>query len=403
MPNIKQFFKDTHQKLKDFKGKVAAMRKAREGDSSQVSVKEKKQEKLEITVSAGTIAKFVIVTILLLLLAGFVYQIRDILVIFFVSLLFAAALDPMVDALEHKRIPRAVGVIVIYIALFLLIGLFVSNLIPIVASEVSQLAGKIQDFIVNIMSGKIELPKFMDGLKPMLSRFTDGMDISKVGDYKDILLKIANQLSQIAGNVFNSVLVVFNGLFNTLMILVITFLMTVDEKGIDKFILSLFPAKYADYITQKSKAVKEKIGYWLRGQIVLCVIVGVLVYIGLLIIGLLTKKVEYAATIAMVAGLTEVIPYAGPFVAWLIALPIIANQSVMLLVWMTVLMYIVQTLENNFIVPLVMNKAVGLSPILVIFAMLVGFSFLGVLGMVLAVPVATTIAIFIKDYADKDK
>ena len=112
---------------------------------------------------------------------------------------------------------------------------------------------------------------------------------------------------------------------------------------------------------------------------------------------------NYAATIALVAGFTELIPYAGPFIAWLIALPIVANQSLSLVLWMTILMYVVQVLENNLLVPVVMQRAVGMSPIFVMFAMLVGFEFLGILGMVLAVPVATTVAIFVKDYAQREK
>ena len=149
--------------------------------------------------------------------------------------------------------------------------------------------------------------------------------------------------------------------------------------------------------------VKEKMGQWLRGQVVLCVIVGVLVYIGLLIVGLFTNGVHYSATISMLAAVLEVIPYAGPFLAWLFALPIVANQSLGLLLWVTVLMYVVQLLENNVVVPLVMHRAVGLSPIFVMFAMLVGFEFLGILGVLLAVPVATAFSIFLMDYAEKEK
>ncbi|MBI4995197.1 AI-2E family transporter [Candidatus Peregrinibacteria bacterium] len=375
----------------------------RQTAESAVQVQEEKREKNEIIISAGTMAKFVVITLLLLLLAAFLYEIRNILIIFFVSLLFAAALDPMVDALERKKIPRALGVVIVYIAVLLFLGLVVSNLVPVVANEVSELASKVQDFISNILKGETPLPQFLERFRPALKHYLEGVDLSQVGNYKDILLNIANKLSDVAGNVFNAVLVIFNGFFNTILVLVITFLMTVDEKGIDKFILSLFPARHALYIQQKSDAIKEKMGYWLRGQIVLCVVVGLLVYIGFLIIGLFTKDIHYAATIALVAGFTELIPYVGPFLAWLIALPIVANQSLMLIVWMTVLMYAVQVLENNIIVPLVMHRAVGISPIFVMFAMLVGFSFLGVLGMILAVPVATAVAIFVKDYADKEK
>lgn len=401
---IRHILKKTQETFTAFKGKVAAMKREQKEQLPKVSVlAEERHQKLELVISGRTVAKIIAVILLLLLLSWFLYQIRDILVIFFVSLLFAAALDPMVDALERRKIPRPLGVIIIYIAVLLFLGLFISNLAPIVATEIGQLASRIQDFITNIVNGKIELPGFLEGLRPALKRLFEGLNISKIGDYKEVLLNVAQQLSGVAGNVFNAVLVIFNGLFNTLLIFVLTFLMTVDEQGIDKFILSLFPGRYADYIREKSKAVKEKMGYWLRGQIVLCIVVGLLVYIGFFIIGLFTHKVEYAATIAMVAGLTELIPYAGPFVAWLIALPIIANQSLVLVIWMTALMYIVQVLENNFIVPLVMHKAVGISPIFVMFAMLVGFSFLGILGMVLAVPVATAVALFIKDYAEREK
>lgn len=399
---IKQFFKRTHEKIKQ----LASLKKKHEKESILVespAPHAERKEKMEITVSAATMAKFVAIAILLLLITVFLYQIRDVIIIFFVSLLFAAALDPMVDALERRKIPRGVGVILIYLVVLLALGLLISNLAPIISTEVGNLAGRVQDFISNIVKGEIELPKYLEKFRPALKEFFEGVDISKVDNYKDILLKAAQQLSSVAGNVFNAILVLFNGFFNAIIVLVLTFLMTVDETGIDKFILSLFPARHADYIRQKSNAIKEKMGYWLRGQIVLCFIVGILVYIGFFIIGLFTHKVEYAATIALVAGFTELIPYVGPFLAWSIALPIVANQSVMLIIWMTVLMYIVQAVENNLLVPLVMHRAVGISPIFIMFAMFVGFSFLGILGMILAIPVATAVALFVKDYANKEK
>lgn len=404
MKTIAHFFKKTHDKIKHFRSTVSAMKKKEDEALRETVVPEEiKPAKMEISVSGATMAKFVAITLLLLIAACFVYYIRDIIVLFFVALLFAAALDPMVDALERRKIPRAAGVILIYIFVLLILGLLIGNLVPVVAGEVSKLAGSIQDFISNIVSGKIELPRWLEGVRPTIQRLFEGINLSKIANYKDFLLQVANRLSDVAGNVFNAVLLIFNGFFNSIIVLVITFMMTVDEAGMDKFILSLFPVRHADYIRRKSNLLKEKMGYWLRGQVALCVIVGVLVYVGFLVIGLFTKKVEYAATIALVAGFTELIPYIGPFLAWIVALPIMANQSLMMIVWMTILMYIVQVLENNFIVPFVMNKAVGISPIFIMFAMFVGFSFLGVLGIVLSVPVATAVAIFVKDYTDKEK
>lgn len=407
MSGIKHFFQKTHQKFQELRGKVAEMKRTRETTLEKATIPaspvKEHHQKMELSVSVGTMAKFVAITIMLLLVAAFFYKISDILLLFFVALLFAAALDPMVDVLERRRIPRSLGVIVIYLLVLFAIGLLVSSLVPIIAKELSELADKTQGFITNIIQGKIQLPSFMERFRPSIKHFFEGVDVSQLVDYKKFLTDLAGNLKDLAGSVFKSVLVIFNGFFNMIFVLVITFLMTVDERGIDKFILSLFPGRYNDYIHQKSEAIKEKMGYWLRGQVVLCIVVGLMVYLGLFIVGLFTQPVEYAATIALVAGFTELIPYVGPFMAWLVALPIIANQSLVLIIWMTVIMYSVQLLENNIIVPVVMKRAVGISPIFVMFSMLVGFEYLGVLGMILGVPVATAVAIFVKDYTDKEK
>jgi predicted PurR-regulated permease PerM len=404
MNKFQHFFRKTNEKIRHFRGKVAALKKKEVEDIKPVvaPVADKKQN-MEISISASTMAKFIALVILFGVLSYFFYVIREIVLIFFVSLFFAAALDPMVDALERRKIPRAAGVIVIYLVVLFGLGVLISSLVPVIAGEVAQLAGRIQDFTVNIVDGKIALPSYMEGLREPMKKFFSGVDISQISNYKDLLMKVANQLTDVAGNVFSTILVVFNGLLNTILVLVLTFLMTVDEKGIDKFITSLFSARHTVYIRNKMNVVKEKIGDWLRGQITLCFVVGIMVYIGILTVGIFGTKVEYAALISLVAGFTEIIPYAGPFLAWLVAMPIVANQSVSLIVWMTVIMYIVQLLENNIVVPLIMNKATGISPIFVMFSMMVGLELMGVMGMILAVPLATTVAIFVKDYAAREK
>lgn len=406
---IKKFFKSTQRKLREMRMKVASLKNEpleipiSSMSTQSTPVDTTPSQKVEITIRAGTVAKIVFITLLLVLLGALIYQIRDILILFFISLLFAAALDPIVDSLEARKIPRSLGILIIYLVLFIFIGFFVSNLVPVVATEVSQLAVKVQEWITKIAQGDIELPNILEWTRPRLTEFFNGLDVSKVSNYKDVLLNIGQQLSNVAGNVLNGVFTIFNGLFNTVIVLVLTFLMAIDERGIDNFILSLFPSRYADYIRQKSSLIKEKMGYWLRGQVMLCILVGLLTYIGLFVIGVITKPVEYAATIALVAGFTELIPYVGPIVAWIIALPIVANQSVLLIVWLTIVLYIVQVLENNLLVPLIMKRAVGISPIFIMFSMFVGYSLLGIIGMVLAVPVATATSLFIKDYAQKDK
>lgn len=405
--NLRDIIRKTQQVVREFRDEAArAKREKQEAEDAFMkheAVFHGRHEVTKMEVSSSAIARFFGIALLFLAGVWFLYHIREIVLIFFVALIFAAALDPMVDYLERRKVPRWAGVILLYLVFFFLLGLFIGNLIPLLASEISDLALKIQDLLTNIANGNIALPSYLEGLRPTIRKLFSGIDISKLGDYREILIQFGEKLASVGKNVVNALILVFNGIFNTALVLVLTFLMTIDEKAVDKFILSLFPARYGEYITEKSKAIKDKIGYWLRGQVSLMVIIGFMVALGFFIVGLFTTKIQYAATIAMFAGLMELIPYVGAVLAWLVALPIVANQSLILVVWVTIVFVIVQQLENNFIVPLIMKKAVGLNPILSIFSLMVGFKLLGIIGMVLAIPVATMVSIFVKDYARKEK
>jgi len=168
----------------------------------------------------------------------------------------------------------------------------------------------------------------------------------------------------------------------------------VEWKQIEGAFISLFPSRHTAYVVSHLDAVKLKIGFWLRGQLMLSLAIGVLSYIALLIVGM-----EYAVTLALIAAITEFIPVVGPLIAWAIALPVAANISAWTVLWLTIAYFVIQQIESNVLVPLIMKKAVGLSPIIVIFAMLVGYNYLGILGVILSIPIAACLAIFARDYA----
>jgi len=393
--------KDILQLIKE---KLAELKKIKEEQKeAKKQMPEKKEEptpqvgpeKKILELSPASVAKSTAVIIILLLLALFLYEVRDILVIFFVSFLLAAALDPSVNYLNTKKVPRSLGVIILLLGFFLIIGLAISNIVPIIADQIFELAISTSDFFSNFEEESLNNIPFIENVKPYIIQFVETIDFDQV---KNALLSVSDELFSFGGNIWEVFKSIGIGLFNILMILILTFFMVVEEKSIDKFILSLFPSKYANYITTRTNAAKEKIGYWLRGQLMLSVVIGILAYIGLKILG-----VNYAATLALIAGITELLPYIGPIIAWLVTVPIAANQSPWLVLWVSVLFIIIQMLENNVIVPLIMKKAVGLSPIIITFAILVGEHFLGFTGIILSIPVATTAAIFIKDYTKKHK
>lgn len=356
-------------------------------------------EKRIIKITPSDVAKSVAIVILMAALAALIFQVKDTLMLFFVSLLFAAALDPTIDKLERYRIPRSLSVIVIFIVLITVLSFFLVSFIPILANQILDLGQKTGLLIGNIIQGKISLPNYLEWLNPILKDSFVGTETTNFTlNLQNYLINFGEELRSVAGNAVSAITSITNGLANAVLVLVLTYFMIVDEVVIDKFIHRMFPSKYETYINQKSNIIKFKVGEWLRGQIGLMIAVGLLTYIGLLIIG-----IEYAFTLALFAGLTELIPVIGPLIGWVAAIPIAANESMSALIWVSILYFVIQRLENNLLVPVIMKQATGLHPIIVLLAMLVGFEFYGLLGVIISVPVSAVIGIFIEDYLNKEK
>ena len=158
----------------------------------------------------------------------------------------------------------------------------------------------------------------------------------------------------------------------------------------------ILPAK--EYIIDLWARVQRKLGRWLQGQIVLGLIVGILVYLGLSILG-----VPYALFLAILAGILELIPIAGPLIA-LVPAAALAFVHSPLLGLLTVFLYgAIQQVENHILVPKVIQRVVGLNPVIVILALLVGGNLAGVVGIILAVPVTTVVVEIFRDVVGKRK
>jgi predicted PurR-regulated permease PerM len=174
---------------------------------------------------------------------------------------------------------------------------------------------------------------------------------------------------------------------------VLTFYLVVEQNAVKKIIKSFTPEERQELILQIYRRIQQRLGWWLRGQVILAFIIGFLAYIGLLIL-----RVDYPAILALVAGVTEIIPYLGPIVGAIPAVFIAFFQSPVKALLVIILYYIIQWTENNVIVPKVMQKATGLNPIVVIVAIMIGAKVAGIFGVLLAVPVATALNIVVEEY-----
>jgi predicted PurR-regulated permease PerM len=182
-----------------------------------------------------------------------------------------------------------------------------------------------------------------------------------------------------------------------ILIIVLSFYLTVQEDGVGKFLGIITPIRHEKYVIDLWKRSQKKIGHWMQGQLLLAVIVAVLVYLGLMILG-----VKNALLLAVLAGLLEVIPVFGPVIS---AIPAILSAfldgGITFALLVVGLYVIIQQFENHLIYPLVVKKVVGVSPIIVILALIIGAKLAGFLGIVLAVPVVSALMEFVEDVEKK--
>lgn len=329
-----------------------------------------------VTITTGTIFKAVAVLLLLYLC----YIIKDILALLFISLIFSSAIDPWVDALKRRKVPRSISVLFIYLAALVIIITTIVLIIPPIVAQYNALAANFPVYIEKINAGYNWLRTFsiehglLDKMKESLGNFEQNFQIA-------------------AGSIFSTVSGIFGGITSFVLVLVITFYMTVEEDSLKKIVWSLAPAERQPYLMQLIDRMQRQVGYWLRGQLILMLIVGIFVWVGLLFL-----MPQYALVLGLIAGLMEFIPYIGPTIGALpgILLALTVNPFLALLV--AILYIIIQQVENNILVPKIMERAVGLNPIISIAVLMAGLKIGGIVGGVLSIPVATALSVLFKDW-----
>lgn len=333
-----------------------------------------KNQPVKVTITSMTILKVIAVLLVLM----FVYAIRDIIVLLLLSMVLAAALDPWVDWLQKKGLPRGVGIAAIYLSLISIFSLAVILIIPPVLEQAGQLY--------------VNFPNIVEQFTGAVDSF---QDFSVKENLQQGLLSVfgQSQTSSTISELFSAIGNFVGGIFGVFAIMVLTFYMVVKEDNIEKLVRMASPERYHEFLTNLLRNISKKLGIWLRSQLLLGLIVGVMVYIPLKIIG-----VEYALVLALLSGVTELVPFIGPWIGAVPGVLIAFTQAPILGLAAAIVYLLVQQLENNLIVPKVMSKAVGLSPLLVIVALLIGAKIAGVVGALLAVPVALIIQTVIKDF-----
>lgn len=331
-------------------------------------------------VTTWTIVRFFVVAVALFV----IYLLADILAALFFAVIVASAMEPAIEWFKERKIPRIPTVILVYLILAAIFFFSIYLILPLLMEELQSVSLSYPELQQRVV---VEFERA--GKIPLFSFFNENLE--------NLAGIPANYTEKIGGGIFNLASLFFGGVLSFVLIVVFSFYLASQEKGIENFLRLVTPLTHELYVIDLWERSQRKLGRWLRAQVLLGALVGVLIFLGLTIMG-----IKNALLFAVIAAVFEIIPVVGPILA---AIPptIVAFFSSPLLGLLVVLLFtVVQQTESHVIIPVVMRKAVGLSPLIVVLALLIGAKIGGIFGLLLAVPITVILAEFVNDW-DKKK
>jgi predicted PurR-regulated permease PerM len=321
-------------------------------------------------------------TILKISITGLAFYIlfltRDFLVWFLFALILSILFNPGVDFLQKRRVPRAMAVIFIYLAVFGILSLSIYSVVPV--------------FIVEVQQFSQGLPSYFEKISPPLR----GLGFEAFGNLESFITALDMQLKGMAANIFNALFSIFGGIFATLFVITVAIFLSLEEKAIEKAIALFFPKKYEAYALSVWEKSQRQVSGWFGVRVLGSVFVGVSTYIALLLF-----NVKYPFSLALLAGVLEFIPIVGPLVAGVVAFVLVAADSLLKAIFVLIFFVLVQQVEGNILTPVLTRKFIGLPPALVLVALAVGAKLWGIMGAILTIPLAGIIFEFLKDFLRK--
>jgi predicted PurR-regulated permease PerM len=333
------------------------------------------------SISTGTIVRFFLVAVLLIAL----YYVRDVALAAIASIVLASAIEPMILRLQKWRIHRVLAAIFVYLFIAVILAALLIFFIPVVAKDLVQLLNNLPE---TFSIGSIWTPAQNLGFDVGGTALAPGT-ISVA----DFIQGLQSLIVGTSTGAFKTAAFIFGGAFGLILIVVLSFYLAVQEDGVGDFLRIVTPIKRQGYIIDLWKRSQKKIGAWLQGQLVLGLVVGILVYLVLMIVG-----IPHALLLALLAAIFEIIPVFGPIIssvpAILIAFTDNGIGTGLLLIGLYIIIY---QFESQLFYPLVVKKIVGISPIVVILALVIGAKLAGILGALIAVPLSAVIMEYIGD------
>jgi predicted PurR-regulated permease PerM len=309
-------------------------------------------------------------------------QVRSIIVLLILGILFAAAIEPLVFRLRRRGLTRGQAILIVYVSLIALLSLVVYLVVPPLITQATDLIDQIPQILGDLRdSAYASDNEFI--------RTSGARTLNRaIAAYNDLRANPSIEGSQ----ALSYATTVVGALFTVVSTMIVAFYWMTEKAIIKRLILGLFPLDKRDRAHALWDEIEAKLGGWTRGQLLLCLVIGVLSAIAYFIIGL-----DFWLALGIWAGITEIIPFIGPFLGGTAAVTVALTESWQKALIVLVFVVMLQQLEGAFLVPRVMRNAVGMTPLTVVLAVLVGGAVAGPLGSILAIPVGAATQVLVQD------
>lgn len=321
---------------------------------------------------------------------NFILNILSVLSPFFIGFVLAWILNPIVNKLEKKKMPRVVGSMLVYAIMILSIALFVGYMLPVIYDQ-------IQVLIRNLPSIFNEVEIFMNNIVSRLGNI-DGVDFVSIknqifttitGSFNNFMTSLPNTIMGMVGSLFSSLVTICFGL-------VIGLYMLIDFDSINGHLLNLLPKKNrfeaSLLITNISTEVRKSV----NGTLLVASMVFVCDSLGFFFIGL-----QAPLLFGLLCGITDLIPYVGPYIGGIVAVIVGFAQSPLIGILSLIIVVVVQMVENNILQPIVMSKTTELHPVTIIVGLLLFEHFFGIVGMISCTPCMSLVKVVWRFFKEK--
>jgi len=310
------------------------------------------------------------------------YRFNQVVFILFISIVMGTVFRPAVAWLHRRGLPRIAGVILVYLLLLALLISFVLLLFPLIVEQGTTIAAAVPGYYQSLREWMVNYPN------QMIVRLSEFLPATLPG--LEPVQQTVQQMLASAGQALGYMASAAKAIFMAIVILLLAFHWTLDGPRTIQSLLLLVPKGQRESISELISAMETKVGFYIAGQGVLCLAIGIMALVAYLIIGL-----PNALVLALVAGVLEAVPMIGPLLGAIPAAVIALSIAPSKLVWVIVATLVIQQMENSVLVPRVMRKAVGVNPFVSLLAIFAFSSLFGIAGALMAIPLAAIIQLLL--------